>query len=257
VCWDGDWFIWATGKDGTKYGTREMTEGRVYLNTQVWAVISGVATEQQAGQALAAVKEQLATPYGIMLCAPPFEHTPRHIMDGVVYNKGIKENAGIFNHPQAWAVMAECMRGNGDQAFEYYRAYMPSAYNTRAELREIEPYVHSQTTYASVNPHAGKSRVPWLTGTASWSAFVAVQSILGIVPELHALRIDPCIPKSWPGFEVERVFRGQKLSIVVKNPRHLSRGVRRLSVDGKVIAGCRVPIAALRDGARIEVTLEA
>ena len=257
VCWDGDWFIWATGKDGTKYGTREMTEGKVYLNTQVWSVISGVATEQQAKQALAAVKNELATPYGIMLCAPAFEHTPRHIMDGVVYNKGIKENAGIFNHPQAWAVMAECMRGNGDQAFEYYRAYMPSAYNTRAELREIEPYVHSQTTYASVNPHAGKSRVPWLTGTASWSAFVAVQSILGIVPELHALRIDPCIPKSWPGFEVERTFRGHKLSIVVKNPQQLSRGVRRISVDGKVIQGCRIPVATLRDGTKIEVTLEA
>ena len=257
VCWDGDWFIWATGKDGTKYGTREMTEGKVYLNTQVWAVISGVATEQQAKQALAAVKQELATPYGIMLCAPAFEHTPRSVMDGVVYNKGIKENAGIFNHPQAWAVMAECMRGNGDQAFEYYRAYMPSAYNTRAELREIEPYVHSQTTYASINPHAGKSRVPWLTGTASWSAFVAVQSILGIVPELHALRIDPCIPKSWPGFEVERTFRGHKLSIVVQNPGRLSRGVRRISVDGKVIQGCRIPIASLRDGARIEVTLEA
>ena len=107
-----------------------------------------------------------------MLCAPPFEKTPRHIMDGVVYNKGIKENGGIFNHPQAWAVMAECMRGNGDQAYEYYRAYMPSAYNTRAELREIEPYVHSQTTYATISPNAGKSRVPWLTGThpgaSSW-----------------------------------------------------------------------------------------
>ena len=257
VCWDGEWFIWATGKDGTKYGTRAMEEGKVYLNTQVWAVISGVATEAQAKSALSAVKEWLATPYGLMLCAPPFEKTPRQIMDGVVYNKGIKENAGIFNHPQAWAVMAECMRGNGDQAWEYYRAYMPSAYNTHAELREIEPYVHSQTTYASVNPHAGKSRVPWLTGTASWSYFVAVQSILGIVPELDGLRIDPCIPRAWPGFKVERQFRGKRLEITVENPRGLSRGAQRLQVDGKVIAGNLLPLSALRDGLRIKLVLEA
>jgi cellobiose phosphorylase len=177
-------------------------------------------------------------------------------MGGVVYNKGIKENAGIFNHPQAWAVMAECLRGNGDQAYEYYRAYMPSAYNTRAELREIEPYVHSQTTYASCSPNAGKSRVPWLTGTASWSAFVALQHILGIVPEVDGLRIDPCIPRDWPGFEAERQFRGHKLRIVVSNPSNLSRGVRELRVDGKLIQGNTVPVSALRDGSLIEARLQ-
>ncbi len=256
LCWDGNWFIWATGKDGTLYGTKEMAEGQVYLNTQVWSVISGVATASQTTRCLESMKDALATPYGLMLSAPPFEHTPRSIMGGVVYNKGIKENAGIFNHPQAWAVMAECMRGNGDQAYEYYRAYMPSAYNTRAELREIEPYVHSQTTYASCSPNAGKSRVPWLTGTASWSLFVAQQHILGIVPEIDGLRIDPCIPRQWPGFEVERQFRGKRLSIAVKNPSALSRGVRRVSVDGRPINGNLVPLSALRDGASIEVTLE-
>lgn len=256
VCWDGEWFIWATGKDGTKYGTRAMEEGQVYLNTQVWSVISGVATDEQATKALASMKKALATPYGLMLSAPPFEKTPRHIMGGVVYNKGIKENAGIFNHPQAWAVMAECLRGNGDQAYEYYRAYMPAAYNQRAELREIEPYVHSQTTYASCSPHAGKSRVPWLTGTVSWSLFVALTSILGITPEPDGLRIDPCIPRKWPGFDIERVFRGHRVRISVKNPSQLSRGVRRLRVGGKTIEGNVVPVSALHDGISIEVVLE-
>jgi len=232
-----------------------MEEGKVYLNTQVWSVISGVATEAQGRRALESMREWLATPYGLMLCAPPFEKTPRHVMDGVVYNKGIKENGGIFNHPQAWAVMAECALGHGDQAFEYYRAYMPAAYNTRAELREIEPYVHSQTTYASCSPNAGKSRVPWLTGTASWSLFVAVQHILGIVPEVDGLRIDPCIPRHWPGFEVQRTFRGHRLTIRVENPASACRGVRELRVDGKLIAGNCVPVSALRDGLLVEVKL--
>jgi N,N'-diacetylchitobiose phosphorylase len=257
VCWDGDWFIWATGKDGTRYGTKQMAEGQVYLNTQVWSVISGVATEAQAERALRTTREKLATPYGLMLSAPPFEHTPRNVMVGVVYNKGIKENAGIFNHPQAWAVMAECCRGNGDQAYEYYRAYMPAAYNKRAELREIEPYVHSQTTYATVNVNAGKSRVPWLTGTASWSLFVAVQHILGIVPEVDGLRIDPCIPRAWPRFEVRRNFRGHQLTIKVENPGAVSRGVRELRLDGELVPGNVVPISRLRDGLSIEVTLGA
>jgi cellobiose phosphorylase len=257
ACWDGGWFIWATGKDGTRFGTSEMEEGKVYLNSQVWSVISGVATDEQAEKALQATYDQLATPYGLMLSAPPFVKTPREIMGGVVYNPGIKENAGIFNHPQAWAVMAECMRGNGNRAYEYYRAYMPSAYNTRAEVRQIEPYVHSQTTYATCSPHAGKSRVPWLTGTTSWSLFVAVQSIVGLVPELDGLRIDPCIPESWPGLSAQRRFRGLQLSIEIENPSGLSRGVRRLDVDGTKVEGNVAPLSLLRDGSVIRAVLEA
>lgn len=255
TCWDGEWFIWATGQDGTVFGTKNMEEGKVYINTQAWAVISGAATPEQARLALKSMKDYLATPYGLMLSAPPFKKTSKKIMGGVIYNAGIKENAGIFNHPQAWAVMAECQLGNGDQAYDYYRAYMPSAYNTRAEVREIEPYVHSQTTYATCNPNAGKSRVPWLTGTVSWSYFVALQSILGVRPELEGLRIDPCIPKAWPGFEMKRVFRGKTLHISVKNPNGKSRGVSELKVNGRVIPGNLVAISDLSEGARIEATL--
>jgi cellobiose phosphorylase len=255
ICWDGEWFIWATGKDGTIFGTKTMDEGKVYINTQAWAVISGAATPEQSKLAMKAMKDYLATPYGLMLSAPPFEKTPKSIMGGVVYNKGIKENAGIFNHPQGWAVMAECLLGNGDQAYEYYRAYMPSAYNERAEIREIEPYVHSQTTYATVNRNAGKSRVPWLTGTVSWSYFVALQSILGIRPEIDGLRIDPCIPSSWPGFELERTFRGKTIKLSVKNPNAKCRGVKELKVGGKIITGNLLGLSELADGVTVEVIL--
>jgi cellobiose phosphorylase len=257
VCWDGEWFIWATGADGTRYGTHEMEEGKVYVNTQTWAVLSGAATREQAERAMRSMKDYLATPYGLMLSAPPFVKTPRKVMGGVIYNTGIKENAGIFNHTQSWAVMAECMLGHGDQAYEYYRAYLPAAYNTRAEVRQIEPYAHSQTTYATCNPNAGKSRVPWLTGTASWSYFAALQYILGIRPEIDGLRIDPCIPKAWPGFTVQRVFRDKRLTIRVTNPRRLEHGVRSLKVDGKTIGGNLVPIDELTDGAVIEAEIGA
>jgi cellobiose phosphorylase len=256
VTWDGDWFIWATGRDGTVYGTHAVEEGQVYLNTQVWAVISGAATPDQAERALRAVRENLATPYGLMLSAPPFRKTPKHIMGGVIYNAGIKENAGIFNHPQSWAVMAECILGHGDRAYEYYRAFLPAAWNDRVEVRQIEPYVHSQTTYATCNPNAGKSRIPWLTGTVSWSYHAAVQYILGIRPEMDGLRIDPCIPSGWPGFEMERVFRGHHLTIRVANPDGHCAGVKSLRVDGRRVEGNVAHLDLLRDGSVIEATLE-
>jgi cellobiose phosphorylase len=255
AAWDGGWFLWAIGEDGHRYGSKQETEGRIYINTQVWAVMSGAATPEQGRSCMDALKRDLATPYGVMLSAPPFTQTPPTVMGGVIYNHGIKENAGIFCHTQSWAVIAECLLGNGDQAYEYYRAFMPAAYNTRAELREIEPYVHCQTTYATCNRNAGKSRVPWLSGTASWSHHAALQWILGVRPEIDGLRIDPCIPKAWPGFTVTRVFRGRTIKIEVKNPNGVSKGVASLVVDGKKIDGSLAPLDRLKDGSKIVATL--
>jgi N,N'-diacetylchitobiose phosphorylase len=239
--WDGDWFIWAIAEDGTVYGTREFEEGQVYLNTQVWSVISGAATPAQAERSLQTVHERLATPYGLMLCAPPFVKAPIEVMRAVVFNPGIKENAGIFNHTQGWGVMAECLLGNGDRAYQYLRASLPAAYNVQAEIRQSEPYVQGQTTYSSYSPRPGNTRTSWLTGAAAWTYFSATQHVLGLRPELDGLRIDPCIPSSWPGFKATRKFRNKTIKIEIQNPKNVCRGVKSLTLNGRLLPGNLVP----------------
>jgi N,N'-diacetylchitobiose phosphorylase len=253
--WDEDRFIWAIGEDGTVYGTRASEEGSVYLNTQLWAVLSGAATPEQASRCMQTVEEHLATPYGLMLCAPPFVKAPIDVMRAVVFNPGIKENAGIFNHTQGWGVMAECMLGNGDRAWEYYRASMPAAYNDRAELRQIEPYVQGQTTYSVHSPRPGNTRTSWLTGAAAWAYLSATQYILGLQPELDGLRIAPCIPSTWPGFKATRRFRGRTIRIEVKNPSGVCRGVKTLTLNGEALDGDLIPADKLRDDNEVEVVL--
>jgi N,N'-diacetylchitobiose phosphorylase len=253
--WDGDWFIWAIGEDGTFYGTHAYEEGQIYLNTQLWSVISGAATPEQALRCMEIVRERLATPYGLMLCAPPFVKTPVDVMRAVVFNAGIKENAGIFNHTQGWGVMAECMLGHGDRAYEYYRASMPAAYNDRAEIRQIEPYVQGQTTYSIYSPRAGNARTAWLTGAAAWAYFSATQYILGLRPKLDGLRIDPCIPSTWEGFKATRLFRDHTIRIEVKNPHGVCRGVKSLTLNGETLAGNLVPADRLRTDNLVIVVL--
>ena len=253
--WDGDWFIWAIGEDGTIYGTRKAKEGQIYLNTQLWAVISGAATPEQSARCMQAVHDHLATPYGLMLCAPPFAETPVDVMRAVVFNPGIKENAGIFNHTQGWGVIAQCLLGDGDRAYEYYRAAMPAAYNGRAELRQSEPYVQGQTTYSIYSPRAGNTRTPWLTGAAAWAYLSATQYILGLRPELDGLRLDPCIPSHWPGFKATRRFRGKHIQIEVKNPQGVCRGVSTVTLNGETLDGSLIPVDRLADRNRVEVVL--
>lgn len=250
-CWDGKWFVWAIAEDGTVYGTHSIDEGQIYFNTQVWSVLSGAATPEQQKLCLESVKEKLATPYGLMLCAPPFVHADREIMSSVVFLPGIKENAGIFNHTQGWGVIAEIMNGNGDRAYEYCKAALPAAYNDKAEVRQSEPYVIGQTTYSTYSKRPGNTRVSWLSGAATWNYYSITQYMLGIRPQYDGLLIDPCVKHDWDSFSVERRWRNMNISIEVKNPSHVCRGIESLEADGKKLDSALVPADLLHDGSRI------
>lgn len=247
-CWNGDRFIWAIAENGTVYGTRDFEEGNIYLNTQVWAVISGAADKEQAEKAMKTVAEKLQTPFGLMLCAPAFKKTTVEVMRAVVFNASIKENAGIFNHTQGWGVIAETLLGHGDQAYKYCKAALPAAYNDKAEIRQAEPYVQCQTTYSAFSPRAGNARVSWLSGAAAWSYYSLTQYILGIKPVYEGIQINPCIPHDWDGFTAERRFRGKTLSIKVENPSKVCCGIKSLSVNGKKLDGNIIPADILTDG---------
>ena len=237
------------------YGTHDAKEGAIYFNTQVWAVISGAATEEQAKTCMESVKTHLATEYGVQLCAPPVTTMPVKIMAARLFNPGTKENAGIFNHPQGWAVIAEALLGNGNRAYEYHNAYNPAKFNDKAEIRQSEPYVHCQSTHARYSPMHGAARLPWLSGTSAWAYYSSTAYILGIRAEIEGLSIDPCLPEDWPGYTATRMFRGRKLNIIVKNPNGIQKGVSSITVDSNPIEGTLIPIEKLEDGSIIEVVM--
>src|SRR5450432_3910389 len=254
--WDGAWFIRGVSDAGTKLGSKDNTEGRIYLESNVWAVISGAADQDQAVRAMNAVHEHLATEHGLVLCEPP--HTvpiPGIGLSLLVYPPGHKENGGIFCHSNSWAIVAECLLGNGERAYDYYRSYLPARYNDQAEVHQAEPYVYCQFTYGKHAARFGESRNPWLTGTASWTYTAVTQYLLGIQPTAAGLRVNPCIPAAWDSFEVRRRFRGKQLTIRVENPAHVNGGVQSLTLNGESIVGNVIPAERLGETNTVRVIL--
>ena len=255
LCWNEDRFIRGFTEKGETIGERTSPEANLWLNPQSWAVISGLADGQQAGLAMEQVWERLNTAYGAVLMTPPYH---AHAFDGalaVIYNAGVKENAGIFSQSQGWLILAEALLGNGDRAYQYFCENAPSMQNDRAEVRVIEPYCYGQFTEGPDSPHLGRSHVHWLTGTASTIMVGCVEGILGIRPMLHGIKIAPSIPKEWKELEIDKEFRGKKLHIVVRNPHGRESGCERLLVNGKAAWGSEIPESLLTERTEIEMIL--
>ena len=240
--WDGEWYLRAYRADGLKFGSKENEEASIFLEPQPWAVISGHTGREQSETLLDVVNRRLSTDYGLMINDPPVEKTDPHVIKARLYNKGMKENASIFQHTQGWVVMAEAIIGRGNRAYEYFRKFMPSAYNKKAEVRETEPYVYCQFTNSKYSPRYGASRLPWLSGTASWAYYTAAQYILGIQPDYSGLRIDPCIPSKWKEVKITRRFRNKTFNIVIKNKTGNQHGVKKITLNRNIIDGNLIPV---------------
>jgi cellobiose phosphorylase len=254
--WDGEWFLRAYDFFGNKVGSNENEEGKIFIESQGFCTMAGIGVENgKAQKALDSVKKYLDCEYGIVLNNPAF--TKYYIEYGEIstYPAGYKENAGIFCHNNPWIMIGETLIGRGDRAFEYYSKIAPAYLEEISDLHRVEPYVYSQMIAGKDAFKPGEAKNSWLTGTAAWNFYAIAQYILGLRPDYEGLLIDPCIPKAWDGYTINRKFRGANYKIEVKNPSHVSKGVKSLVVDGKSVQGNHIPIFGDGKTHNVEVIL--
>jgi cellobiose phosphorylase len=235
--WDGSWYLRYFDHLGQPVGTSTDEHTQIYLNGQTWPVLSGFASQERAESALQSVYDRLFTSNGIKISDPPFNGFDPAFGGITTFPPGVKENGGIFVHPNPWAMIAETKLRHGDRAYQYYQATNPAFRNDRIEEYECEPYVYAQNVISDGHPQFGLARNSWLSGASAWHYIAVTQYILGIRAELAGLRIDPCIPAQWEGFSVERRFRGEDVRVEVQNPEHVSSGIKKILVNGQAVNG--------------------
>jgi N,N'-diacetylchitobiose phosphorylase len=235
--WDGDWYIRGITRNGVRIGSQANKEGKLFLESNSWAVLSGAASPERGMMAMDAVYAHLFSRYGIHLLWPTFTAPDDDIGYVTRVYRGIKENGAIFSHPNPWAIVAECKLGRGNRAMEFYDALLPYNQNDAIEVREAEPYSYCQFIMGKDHTAHGRARHPWLTGSGGWSYFAATHWILGIRPEYEGMVIDPCIPHEWKSFRVTRKWRGASYAISVENPGGLEKGVKQIFLNGREIRG--------------------
>jgi cyclic beta-1,2-glucan synthetase len=257
--WDGDWYLRAFFDDGARLGSSGDHECRIDSIAQSWAVLSGAADPQRAVKAMESVDRLLVREADglILLLTPPFDMSARDPGYIQGYPPGVRENGGQYSHAAVWAAWAMAALGRGDRAGALFSLLNPVHHSDTPEKAArygIEPYGVAADIY-SLAPHTGQGGWSGYTGSAGWMYRLGIEAILGLTRQGQVLSINPCIPKSWPGFQVDFRFGATTYSIQVENPNGVERGVKQVLLDGQRLPDGRIPLSGDGGGHAVRVVM--
>jgi cellobionic acid phosphorylase len=235
--WDGDWFARGITDDGVVFGVSADTEGRIYLNPQSWAMLSGAASEAQRDRMIAAIEAQLETPHGVAMFAPPYSRMRDDVGRVTQKHPGSAENGAVYNHAASFYVYALYEGGQGDRAYRLLRQMIPGPemadYLQRGQLPVFIPNYY-RGAHQQYPRTAGRSSQLFNTGTAAWAYRCVIEGLRGLRGDALGLRVQPQLPAGWTEMSAVREFRGARFELQVRRT-----GVPALQVrlDGVPLPG--------------------
>ncbi|MFP4604022.1 MAG: GH36-type glycosyl hydrolase domain-containing protein [Bacteroidales bacterium] len=258
IAWDGEWYVRAFRDNGDVVGSSKKKQGKLFLNSQSWSVISGVASKQRADKAITSCYKHLENKTGMQICWPAYREVEDDI--GLISRcvPGKKENGAVFNHASAWFVLASLINGNVEDGCRIYRKMIPfnSSETVTTDRYDTEPYVYSEYVTSKEHETEGQASHSWLTGSSVWMYRIGLDWILGLRTSLKGITIDPHIPADWDNVKVTRKFRGKTLNVEIRNPEKINHGVKSLHVNGvKQSEKWIDPDTFKGDGLEVEVIL--
>ncbi|MCY4744496.1 NdvB protein [Pelomonas sp. UHG3] len=236
--WDGDWYARGITDDDVKFGIAADTEGRIYLNPQSWALLSGAASDTQRQRLLAAIDAQLETPHGVAMFNPPYSRMRDDVGRVTQKHPGSAENGAVYNHAAAFYVHALYAVGDADRAFHALRRMIPGP--DEADLRQrgqLPVFIpnYYRGAHAQYPRTAGRSSQLFNTGTAAWAYRSLIEGLCGLRGCAEGLRVRPQLPSGWDRLDATREFRGARFELQV---RRTGRACVRL--DGQPLPGAVV-----------------
>jgi cellobiose phosphorylase len=240
--WDGNWYARGITGGGFVYGSSKNKEGKIYLDTQSWALMAGIPDPKKRKKILASVDRYLDGEHGYAHLYPAYSKCDERLGPISRLSKGARENASVFCPAATSMIVADLIVGRGDKAYESIKKIMPSSQKNH-KVYKAEPYAYAE--YLTGPAHAqgyGEGESAWVTGIAAWTFLAALEHMLGVARDYKGLKIDPCITKKWRSFKVIRPFRGNIYEVDIENPEGVERGVKEVYLNETKIEGNVIPI---------------
>ena len=249
LAWDGEWYRRGYYDDGTPLGSAQNDECKIDSIAQSWAVLSGAVPQRFAERAMDAVRTALIVRREsqlLLLLDPPFDRSaqdPGYIKG---YPPGVRENGGQYTHAAVWIVMALARSWEAaTRSAELF--HMLNPINHTRTAADVERYKGGAVRDGRrrVRPTAARRarRLELVHGIGRHGCIgPAIESMLGLRRRGTHFSINPCIPSSWPAYEITWRVETTRYVISVSNPGRLCRGVVESSVDGVGVNPDAIPL---------------
>lgn len=251
--WDGKWYRGATKDDGHWIGCSANEAGKIFLNCQTWAILTGCAPKDREDAAWASVREHLLADMGPLLLAPAYSVPDDSIGYITRYSPGSRENGGVYMHAATWALAAACKRGDVESVEKIWNSVSPPARCRDAEAYRAEPYVMPGNVDGPLSETPGKAGWTWYTGSAAWLNRVSLEWVCGIRATFDGLQIDPRPFKSLGEVEVLRHWRGRTLRVRFDAASYETSVPPQIEIDGRVIEGSVIGPGDVPEGGSVDV----
>jgi cellobiose phosphorylase/cellobionic acid phosphorylase len=176
--WCGRWFAYGLDDAGRRFG--DEVDGRIWLNPQSWALLSGIATPQEARSIRQSVDERLMTPYGPLLFDPPYEGWDPVVGRLSLKVPGSTENASIYCHAAAFWAAGLAEIGEREAALAVIKKVIPDdPEHTPEESGQVPIWQHNAWFGLRDSHSFGRSSGTLGTGTVPWVFFIVLEQLLG------------------------------------------------------------------------------
>lgn len=232
--WDGHYYLAAYTDEGKKIGAAECEEGKIYLISQLWAVLSGISTGDKAVQAMKAVDHYLETELGTLVSWPAYTKQQQDIGTMTEKPAGVHENGGVYLHPASWKLAVDSLLKQPDKVQKGLWNILP--FYKDGSHKKCEPYIMSNSYFTEATGYRyGTAGQSWRTATGAWLMKALVNYVFGLRPEMEGLAIDPCLPPDWKTCSITKRFRGAEYRITYEQAAEAAvNGNKQVLVNDEV-----------------------
>lgn len=235
--WDGEWYVRCFDDNGRAIGSNQSKEGKIFLNTQSWAMISGIADETRTQKVIDSANKMLKTDIGYLLLAPTFMSPDPHIGRISCMEPGICENGTVYSHVNVWMILGLLKAGLANEAYEAFKSVTPGYVDGSENdpKQKMPPYIYANGCYGPDHKNNKfQMEFTWITGSVAWFYNVLTKEMIGIKPDFDRLVIDPKLPSEWSEVSVSRIFRGKSFDIKIQRSDVTEINVE---LNGKMVKG--------------------
>ena len=210
---NGKWLLSDNDPDG---------EDRMYLVSNAWSIIGGVADEKMTKSVLENAEKRCYC--GVAYNTQSKAYSVRVDKAGRVGN-GTSPEGTSYNHAQSFLVRACCVANNAEMAYKVSRYIYPIEEAYAPTEKTVAPPYAIVNCYANSDKRAG---FQFLSGTVSYVLRTFYSFFFGITFEYDGLTVRSCMPKEFGDCSAEFTYLGKKFAL-----RYTQNGQKEVRLNGK------------------------